>query len=158
MKPFLNHIRYTYDNRRIDNSYIRYNGKKIIAINTASQCGFTEQVIRESIQLITEFSDKIDIVLYPSNDFDQNNIDFMDVYKDYRLYQYYPNIKIMKPESLSDELFTSLRYDTNFFGDNPVQINWNNHKFFVGNNGTVEGYLTHEDSLLTNDVLNWIKS
>jgi len=49
-------------------NFSQFQGKKILIINTASKCGFTDQ-LRDLQKLHEQYSDKIAVLGFPSNDF-----------------------------------------------------------------------------------------
>jgi glutathione peroxidase len=46
----------------------RFQGKKILVVNVASECGFTPQY-QQLQELYEAFHDKLEIIGFPSNDF-----------------------------------------------------------------------------------------
>lgn len=71
-KPASNSV-HQFKVEAIDGSQIElssFKGKKILIVNTASKCGFTKQY-KELEELYKQYKDKLVIIGFPSNDFNQ---------------------------------------------------------------------------------------
>lgn len=136
-----------------------YNGRKILLVNVASECGYTPQY-QQLQELYEEFSDKLVVVGVPSNDFGGQ-----------------------EPGSDEDiKGFCERRYGITFplaaktpvtgSGANPVfqwlaqqkspdqegcRPKWNFHKFLFDEAGRLEHCLPSSVSPLDDPVLDWVQ-
>lgn len=114
----------------------KYKGKKILIVNTASECGYTPQY--EGLEkLYREHSDKLIIVAFPSNNFGGQEPGSNEEIATFCRKTYDVTFPVMSKVSVKGddtvELFKWLTEQQNpdFTGD----INWNFEKFLLDENG-----------------------
>lgn len=113
-------------------------GKVVIAVNTASKCGFTPQ-LKELQELYSKYKDQGFLVLaFPSNDFKQEPADASGV-ASFAKDQYGVNFPIMekgpvtgKEKQPAFEYLTTQKSGVLF-----REVSWNFEKFLIGRDGKV---------------------
>jgi len=119
-----------------------YEGKVLLIVNTASQCGFTPQ-LNDLVALRNEFSGKdFEILAFPSNDFGgQEPLEgeainqFCEIFK--VNFPVFDKIRVRGP--YADPLFQFLANEkaNGVLGSVP---RWNFHKFLIGADGVVTDF------------------
>jgi glutathione peroxidase len=111
-------------------------GKKILMVNTASECGFTDQY--ESLQKLSlQYKDKIVLIGFPANNFGGQEPGSNDEIAEFCKKNYGVDFLMSKKISVKgddqNELFKWLTNQPNpdFTGD----IKWNFEKFLINENG-----------------------
>ncbi len=115
-----------------------YKGKKILIVNTASQCGYTPQYAQLE-ELYKEKSDDLVIVGFPANNFGRQEPGTNEEIAAFCEKNYGVSFPMATKVSVKGddqhELFTWLTAEENadFTGD----INWNFEKFLIDENGNL---------------------
>jgi glutathione peroxidase len=117
-------------------------GKKVLLVNTASGCGFTAQ-FDQMRQLFEEYENKLVVIAFPANDFDQekNNDEQIAIFcrENFRI-----SFPLMKKSTVKRG-----RHQNKVFQwlSNPAHNGWNNQeptwnfcKYLVNENGMLTGY------------------
>ena len=124
----------TIDGKEI--SLKQYKGKKILIVNTASECGFTYQY--EGLEKLYEkYKDKVVLVGFPENNFGQQEPGTNQEIKTFCSSKYSVTFPMMSKVSVKGDdmepLFKWLTTQENrdFKGD----IKWNFEKFLIDENG-----------------------
>ena len=124
----------TIDGKVFDFSKLR--GKKILIVNTASECGYTYQY--EGLEeLSRKYKDKLVVVAFPANNFGRQEPGTNTEIKEFCSKKYDVTFPLMSKISVKgddiDPLFKWLTEQTNpdFTGD----IKWNFEKFLIDENG-----------------------
>jgi glutathione peroxidase len=122
------------DGKTID--LTQYKGKKILIVNTASECGYTPQY--EALQKLSEtYKDKLVVIGFPANNFGGQEPGTDADIKGFCSKTYHVTFPMASKVSVKgsdmNELFTWLTSQPNpdFTGD----INWNFEKFLIDENG-----------------------
>jgi len=121
-----------------DFTLAKYKGKKVLVVNTASQCGYTPQYV--DLQKMSEiYKDKLVIVGFPANNFGGQepgtNADIKAFCASYA------NVKFPLAEKSSvkgEDISALFKYLTE--APNPDftgEIKWNFEKFLIDENGTL---------------------
>jgi len=119
----------------------KYKGKKILIVNTASQCGFTHQYT-DLQKLSQTYGDKLVVIGFPANNFGGQEPGTAAEIKEFCTgtgSQYHVTFPLMEKSSVKgadiSPLFKYLTEAPNpdFTGD----IKWNFEKFLIDENGTL---------------------
>ena len=131
-------------------------GKKILLVNTASDCGFTNQY-EELEKLYKRYADKLAILGFPSNDFQQQESGSNETIASFCKLNFGISFPIMKKttvvkNNLQNELFTWLT-DVNKNGWNDQAPSWNFCKYLVNEEGVLTHYFDSAVSPLSAEVI-----
>ena len=122
------------DGKTVDLS--QYRGKKILIVNTASECGYTYQY-EDLEKLYEKYKDKLVLIGFPANNFGQQEPGSNLEIKEFCSSKYNVTFPMMSKVSVKgddiDPLFKWLTEQSNpdFTGD----IKWNFEKFLLDENG-----------------------
>ena len=129
-------------------------GKKVLLVNTASECGFTPQysVLEELYQ---EYKEKDFIILaFPANNFGAQEPGSNEEIANFCKKNYGVSFPVMSKISVKgediDPLFLWL---TKKVG---AEVTWNFQKFMIDENGQYIGTVTPQKSPADEQILNWI--
>lgn len=135
-----------------------YKGKKILIVNTASECGYTPQY--EGLQkLYTQYKDKLVIIGFPANNFGGQEPGTNSEIKTFCSKTYAVTFPMMAKVSVKgddiDPLFKWLTEQQNpdFTGD----INWNFEKFLLDENGRLIHRFRSKTAPMSDEIVNLIK-
>lgn len=141
-------------------SLSKYKGKKILLVNTASNCGYTDQY--DDLQkLYKEYNDKLVIIGFPANDFkEQEKGTDEDIEKFCRL-NYGVTFPLAKKSSVvpgpeQNPVFKWLT-DKNKNGWTNKKPSWNFSKYLVNEKGTLINYFDPTISPTSKEVVEAIK-
>ncbi len=117
-------------------SLAKYKGKKVLVVNTASQCGYTPQYA-ELQKLAETYKDKLVVVGFPANNFGGQEPGTDPTIKEFCKARYgvtFPlSTKISVKGDDIDPLFKFLTNEPN--PDFTGEIKWNFEKFLIDENG-----------------------
>lgn len=140
--------------------FSQFKGKKILIVNTASECGYTPQY--EGLEKLYEtYKDKLVIVGFPENNFGAQEPGSNEEIQKFCSSKYnvtFPMAaKISVKGSDMAPIYQWLTEKTqNGFGD--FEVKWNFNKFLLNENGELIGYypskVTPLDSVLVNAINN----
>lgn len=135
-----------------------YKGKKILIVNTASECGFTPQY--EGLQeLYLKYKDKVIVIGFPANNFGEQEPGTNQDIKGFCSKNYNVSFPMMSKISVKgdyiDPLFKWLTTQPNpdFTGD----INWNFEKFLLDENGQLIHRFRSRTKPMSEEIINAIK-
>lgn len=141
-------------------SFSKYKGKKILLVNTASDCGYTDQY--DDLQkLYTDNADKLVIIGFPANDFkEQEKGTDEDIEKFCRL-NYGVTFPLAKKSSVvpgpeQNPVFQWLS-DKNKNGWTNKKPSWNFSKYLVNEEGVLINYFDPSISPISKEVIDAIK-
>lgn len=136
----------------------QYKGKKILIVNTASECGFTYQY--EDLQKLSEkYKDKLVLIGFPANNFMHQEPGTNAEIKAFCTSKYNVTFPMMSKISVKgddiDPLFKWLTEQTNpdFTGD----IKWNFEKFLIDENGKLVHRFRSKSKPLSEEIVNAIE-
>jgi glutathione peroxidase len=149
-----------YNLKAIDNKesvvdFVTFRGKKVLIVNTASDCGYTGQY-SELQKLHENFGNKVVILGFPSNDFNQEKgtdeeiSAFCDMnYRISFIMMKKSHVTIMKDQN---EIYSWLtKADKN--GWNNYAPNWNFSKYLINECGTLTHYFGSAVSPMDRHIL-----
>ncbi len=142
------------DGKTIDLS--AYKGKKILIVNTASQCGLTPQY--EDLQkLFTKYQDKLVVIGFPANNFGQQEPGSNDEIKSFCQKNYGVTFPMAEKVSVTGEdihpLFQYLVQEAKKLGTEDPVIKWNFTKFLVDEKGNLVKVFSHRMKPMDEEIL-----
>jgi glutathione peroxidase len=136
-----------------------YKGKKILIVNTASQCGYTPQY--EDLQkLYTAYKDKLVIVGFPANNFGQQEPGTNDQIKEFCKKNYGVTFPMAAKVSVKgDDIAPIYKWLTNksLNGVMDAEIKWNFGKFLLDEKGTLIAYFPSKVKPMDEDITKHLK-
>ena len=137
----------------------KYKGKKLLIVNTASECGYTPQY-KELEWLYTHYKDSNLVILgFPCNDFSGQEPGTEKEIKAFCTKNYGVTFPMMAKISVKGKecapIYDWLQHKSgNGVQDNDVK--WNFNKFMISEDGSFQGYLPSK--ILPNDrvIIDWI--
>lgn len=136
-----------------------------IVINVASECGYTDTNYKDLKQFLeTVDKDKVTVWLYPSNDFggqEPGTMEDIKAFCDSYGVLDHTNVYLMpKTELKLSEMWHWLQYtnegSTQYGFD--FEAKWNFFKYLIDSDGNTWGLSYSEESLLDEEVMEWINS
>ncbi len=134
-------------------------GHKVLVVNTASECGFTQQY-QQLQELYEQYKDKgLIIVGFPSNDFggqepgDEKTIaSFCE--KNYQVT--FPMMsKVSTKGSGQHAVYQWLTHKAqNGYADS--QVKWNFQKYMINEDGSMHGMMASAEDPMSETMLNWL--
>ena len=142
-----------------NNSNLDFNllsGKKIVVVNTASDCGFTNQY-SELQSLFERYQHKLEIIAFPSNDFKEQEKGSDEDIAHFCKVNYgvtFPLVKksIVKKIHGQNDVFKWLT-SKELNGWNDQEPSWNFSKYLIDEEGKLIGYFDPSVSPLSTDFL-----
>jgi glutathione peroxidase len=137
-----------------------FRGKKILLINTASNCGYTNQY--EALQkLYNENADKLVVIGFPANDFKEQERGSDEEIAQFCRMNYGITFPLMKKSSVKkgdnqNSVFQWLT-DSTKNGWNNKQPSWNFCKYLVNENGMLTDFFGASISPISKEILEAIK-
>lgn len=138
-----------------------YKGKKVLLVNTASDCGYTNQY--EDLQkLYVRFNDQLEIIAFPANDFGQQEKGNNQEIAQFCKVNFGVTFPLAKKSVVikSDEQNNIFKWLTdkkqNGWNDQPPS--WNFSKYLINEQGELTHYFDPSVSPLSEEVVNAIKA
>jgi glutathione peroxidase len=139
--------------------FSQYKGKKILIVNTASECGYTYQY--ENLEKLYEkYKDKLVLIAFPANNFGQQEPGTNEQIKEFCTTTYNIRFPIMSKVSVKGDdiapLFKWLTTTPNpdFTGD----IKWNFEKFLIDENGKLIHRFRHKVEPMSEEIIKAIEA
>jgi glutathione peroxidase len=136
-------------------------GKKVLIVNTASECGLTPQY--ETLEEVYQEygGDEFTIIGFPANNFGAQEPGSNDEIKSFCSKNYGVTFTMMSKISVKgddiDPLYEWLTLKTkNGVEDAPVS--WNFQKFMIDQNGDYVGMISPKESPASEEIINWIEA
>ncbi|MEO8087809.1 MAG: glutathione peroxidase [Bacteroidota bacterium] len=145
------------DGKAIDLS--QYKGKKILIVNTASECGYTYQY-EDLEKLYEKYKDKLVLIGFPENNFGHQEPGTNSEIKAFCSSKYNVTFPMMSKVSVKgddiDPLFKWLTEQSNpdFTGD----IKWNFEKFLIDENGKLVHRFDSKSKPFSEEIVNAIEA
>jgi len=135
-------------------------GKKVLLVNTASDCGYTNQY-DELQKLYEQYKDKLVIIGFPSNDFKEQEKGSDEDILQFCKKNYGVDFLLMKKSSVIGYQHKNKVYqwlsDPAKNGWNSQQPTWNFSKYLVDENGTLINYFEPSISPLSREIKDTIE-
>jgi glutathione peroxidase len=131
-------------------------GKKIMLVNTASDCGYTDQY--DALQKLSEeYKDKLVVIGFPANDFKQQEKGTDEEIAQFCKLNFgvsFPLMKksVVKKEAEQNGVFKWLS-DSSLNGWNNKPPSWNFAKYIVNEDGVLTNYFGSSISPMSSDVV-----
>ncbi|MES1214710.1 MAG: glutathione peroxidase [Bacteroidota bacterium] len=134
-------------------------GKKVLLVNTASNCGYTNQY-NDLEKLYEEHKDKLVVIGFPANDFKEQEKGSDEEIAQFCKINYGVTFPLMKKSSVirspnQNEIFQWLSDSTKNGWNNKIPT-WNFTKYLVDENGILTNYFGPSISPMSKDVLDAI--
>jgi glutathione peroxidase len=135
-------------------------GKKILIVNTASDCGYTNQY-KDLEDLYVRFKDKLVVIGFPANDFKEQEKGTDEQIAEFCKLNYGVSFPLAKkstviPGPQQNDVFKWLT-DKTKNGWNEQSPSWNFSKYLVDEKGELVKYFDPGVSPLSNEVINAIE-
>ena len=140
--------------------FAQLKGKKVMLVNTASDCGYTNQYA-DLEKLYQQYKDKLVIIGFPANDFKEQEKGTDDAIAKFCKQNYGVTFLLMKKSSVvrgpaQNEIFQWLT-DPAKNGWNDQQPSWNFCKYIVDENGRLISYFGSSVEPLSTDITDALK-
>lgn len=149
----------TIDGATFDFSTLK--GKKILIVNTASECGYTPQY-KDLEELYKIYGgDKFTIVGFPANNFGAQEPGTDVEIKEFCAKNYGVTFQMMSKISVKGNDMDPLYKWLTMKEENGVEdadVKWNFQKFLIDENGNWEGIVSHKENPMSEKIVNWIKN
>ena len=141
-------------------SFSALKGKKVLLVNTASNCGYTGQYA-ELQSIYERFGDTLQIIAFPANDFaEQEKSDDKEIAQfcqiNYGVTFPIAQKNLVIKQSKQQQIFMWLS-NKNLNGWNEHAPDWNFSKYIIDENGILTHYFGPSISPLENDFLGALK-
>ena len=138
---------------------IQFKGKKLLIVNTASECGLTPQY--ETLEEVyNEYKGKgFEIVGFPANNFGSQEPGSNKEIETFCLKNYGVSFNMMSKISVKGddqhEIYQWLTKMANN-GVEDAEVSWNFQKFMIDKNGNYVGMVKPQESPACEEIINWI--
>ncbi len=141
--------------------FAQLKGKKVLLVNTASNCGYTNQY--DDLQKLHEqFGDSLTILGFPANDFKEQEKGSDEEIAQFCKLNFGVTFPLMKKSSVvkgsEQNLVFKWLSDSTKNGWNEKQPTWNFSKYLVNEKGELVNYFDPSVSPLSNEVVAAIKN
>jgi len=141
------------DGKTID--FATFKGKKILIVNTASECGYTPQY-EDLEKLYEKYKDKLVIVGFPANNFGEQEPGSNEEIKAFCKKNYGVTFPMAAKVSVKGDDITPIYKWLTHKDQNGVmdaEITWNFDKFLVDEQGHLIAYFGHKVKPMSDDIL-----
>jgi len=136
-------------------------GKKVLIVNTASQCGNTPQYA-DLEKLYQEYADQNFMIIgFPANNFGSQEPGTNEEIKAFCSLKYHVTFPMMSKISVKGEDMDPLyKWLTSkkLNGKMDSEVNWNFQKYMIDTNGNLVDFVNPKEKPYTDKILNWIRS
>ena len=141
-------------------NFAELKGKKVLIVNTASECAFTKQY--EKLQELYEKygGNDFEIIGFPANNFKEQEPGSNEEISNFCQKNYGVTFQMMEKISVKgDDMHPIYRWLTNKEENGVVNtsVKWNFQKFLIDENGQVVDYLYPTTSPTSNKIEKWLK-
>lgn len=146
------------DGKMID--FSQFKGKKLLIVNTASQCGFTPQY-KDLEALYQKYKDKnFMIIAFPCNDFGNQEPGDAAEIKSFCQKNYGVSFMVMEKVKIKGENISPIYQWLTQKEKNGVKsstVMWNFQKYLIDENGHLVDYFSSMTNPLSEKITNWIE-
>ena len=154
---------YDFKAKTIDGSDFDFSslkGKKVLIVNTASECGNTPQYKDLEDLYKTYGGDKFTIIGFPANNFGAQEPGTNVQIKEFCTKNYGVTFPMMSKISVKGEDMDPLYQWLTKKDENGVQdaeVKWNFQKFLIDENGHWAGVISNKENPMSAKIVDWIK-
>ena len=137
-----------------------FKGKKMLFVNTASQCGFTPQYM-ELQEVHEKYGEDLVIIGFPANNFGGQEPGSNDQIKTFCQKNYgvtFPIFEKVSVKGKSKHYIYQWLTEKNKNGKKNVSVLWNFQKFIIDENGQWVDYFLPTTSPKSKKIVKWINS
>lgn len=140
-----------------DFNFADLKGKKVLIVNTASECGYTPQY-KDLEALYQKYSSKnFVIIAFPCNDFGGQEPGTSDDIKSFCTKNFGVTFQMMEKISIATSPIYKWLTTKTENGVLDAKVNWNFNKFLVDENGKLVKYLSSKVKPMDAEITNWIE-
>lgn len=141
-------------------SFAALKGKKVLLVNTASNCGYTDQYAALQ-KLFEEQKEKLVVIGFPANDFMQQEKGSDEQIAEFCKVNYGVSFQLVKKSSVikgpdQNPVYQWLT-DPAKNGWNEKQPEWNFSKYLIDENGVLKGYYSPSISPMSKEFMDALK-
>lgn len=133
----------------------QYKGKKILIVNTASECGYTPQYAQLQ-EMHEQMNDHLQILAFPSNDFGAQEPGSDDEITDFCRVNYGVTFPVLKKTEVSGENKSTLYHwlsNKNMNGWNEQAPEWNFCKYLIEEEGNLMAFFSQHVEPANEEIL-----
>lgn len=137
----------------------KYKGKKVLIVNTASQCGYTPQY-KELQELYEKYGDKLVILGFPANNFGSQEPGSNEEIEKFCTENYNVTFPMFEKISvLGDDMHSVYKWLTsrNLNGWNEQQPKWNFNKYLLDEEGNLLKYYSSAVKPMDKEIVGMLK-
>lgn len=138
--------------------FSKFKGKKVLIVNTASQCGNTPQYA-DLEKLYEQHKDKLVIVGFPANNFGQQEPGSNEEIKEFCKKNFGVSFPMAEKVSVKgDDIHPLFKYLTDEAKKMGIEdpIKWNFTKFLLDENGKLIAVIHHKTKPMSEDMLKYL--
>jgi glutathione peroxidase len=153
---------YNFTVKTIDGKDFDFNtlkGKKVMIVNTASECGYTPQYHELEILFETYSKNNFTILGFPANNFGAQEPGTDSEIKSFCTKNYGVSFTMMSKISVTGEDMHPLYSWLTHKSENGVadaKVKWNFQKFLINADGSWEAVIPHTESPMSDRIIEWI--
>lgn len=140
--------------------FLTFKGKKILLVNTASECGFTPQ-FKELEELYKKYQDRNFVIVgFPCNQFGKQEPGSNFEIKEFCTLHYGVTFPMMEKINVKGDSISPIYSWLTAKANNGVEsssVKWNFQKYLIDENGFLVGHVNSFKNPLTSKIINWIE-
>ena len=137
--------------------FANFEGKKIIVVNVASECGFTSQY-QQLQELYSEFSDKLVVIGCPSNDFGAQEPGSNPEIRTFCERNYGVKFPLTTKIAIQTEPIYQWLCQKSLNGVMDSEVKWNFQKYLLNETGQLVDVCPSSLSPLDPKIIDWLNS
>lgn len=138
-------------------NFANLKGKKVLIVNTASECGYTPQY-KDLEALYEKYkANNFTIIGFPCNDFGGQEPGSSSDIKTFCTKNYGVTFQLMEKISIATSPIYQWLTSKKENGVLDAKVNWNFNKFLIDENGHVVKYLPSSVKPMDKEITNWIE-
>lgn len=142
-------------------SLSKFKGKKVLVVNTASECGLTPQY-KDLEALYKKYKDKNFVIVgFPANNFAGQEPGSNQDIKTFCAKNYGVSFPMMEKISVKgNDMHPLYKWLTSkeLNGKEDAAVKWNFQKFMIDENGNYVGHVSPKDNPMSDEIVNWINA